>query len=148
MLPQKEADRLMKILKKIKQPELFQFPKQGDKASIEIVSDNNRKEFPTSVNRGGIEPMKASYNMRYRSSDNAILYRLDINCPPHKNPDGEQVPSPHLHIYREGFNDDYALPAPAELSGSNDPCEALMDFLEYCNIMNVNALAVQGELFS
>lgn len=148
MLPQKEAERLMKILKKINQPELFQFPKPSGKAFLEIVSENNREEFPTSVHRGEIEPMKASYNMRYKSSDNIILYRLDINCTPHKNPDGEKVPSPHLHIYREGSNADYAIPAPGNLSQANDPCEALIDFLEYCKIMNVKALAVQGDLFS
>ena len=39
--------------------------------------------------------------------------RLDIEGPPHRNPDGQEVPCPHLHIYREGYGDKWAVPAPA-----------------------------------
>jgi hypothetical protein len=37
--------------------------------------------------------------------------RLDLDGPPHRNPDDEEIPWPHLHVYREGYGDKWASPA-------------------------------------
>jgi hypothetical protein len=31
--------------------------------------------------------------------------RLDLDGPPHRNPDDQEIPCPHLHIYRAGYGD-------------------------------------------
>ena len=40
--------------------------------------------------------------------------RLDLDGPPHRNPDEAEIPCPHLHIYSEGFGDKWAMAAPAD----------------------------------
>jgi hypothetical protein len=64
-----------------------------------------------------------------------ILARLDFGGAPHRNPDGEEIPSPHLHIFREGFADKWAQPLPSELFTNPDDSWALFgDFLRFCNV--------------
>jgi len=146
MLSQEDAEKLMKILKKIKDPDLFVFPDVGG-VDLVVTCEKGKNFFPMFIHRGTKNPSKASYNLRHKSKDNPILYRLDINCPPHTNPDDEVIKGAHLHIYREGDNDAWAIPAPPELSKTDIPSEALIDFLRFCNIMNTEALAVGGDLF-
>jgi len=63
-----------------------------------------------------------------------ILLRLDVDGPPHQNPDGEEMPSPHLHVYREGYGDKWAVPVPAEFTDTSDLVCTLRDFMKYCNV--------------
>lgn len=146
MLSQENAEKLMRIFKKILDPHLFQFPETG-RASIEIVSIDERASFRSDINRGRIKPSKASFNMIYKSPESPVIYRLDINGPDHKNPDDVEIPCPHLHIYRENYGDAWAIPAPDEIVNSNNPAEVLIDFLHYCRIQNTSAIAVNGDLF-
>jgi hypothetical protein len=66
-----------------------------------------------------------------------ILLRLDIDGPPHVNPDGVEVPSPHLHVYREGYGDKWAEPAPADFSDTSNLPRTLEDFLKYCKVERI-----------
>ena len=71
-----------------------------------------------------------------RGRQTAILARLDFGGPPHRNPDGEEIESPHLHIYREGYADKWAIPLPQDsFPDSSDPWQLLEDFIGYCNIV-------------
>ena len=64
-----------------------------------------------------------------------VLVRLDFNGPPHRNPDGTDILCPHLHIYREGYGDKWAIALPkAKFSNETDPWVMLQDFMNYCNI--------------
>lgn len=66
---------------------------------------------------------------------NEILLRLDVNGPAHTNPDGTIVPTPHLHIYREGYDDKWAFPVPPDLDiSSGQPDQILINFLRYCGV--------------
>ncbi len=77
---------------------------------------------------------KVTYNNRVKVS--IILVRLDIDGPSHRNPDGAEVPCPHIHHYREGFGDKWAIPAPIDLfRNTDDIWESLRDFFRYCNIV-------------
>jgi hypothetical protein len=73
--------------------------------------------------------------------------RLDLNGPPHRNPDGEEIPCPHLHTYREGFSDKWAVPAPVSRYINTmdlfSTCEA---FIQHCNITGTSRM--QRGLFS
>jgi hypothetical protein len=63
------------------------------------------------------------------------LMRLDFGGAPHRNPNDEEIPSPHLHVYREGFGDRWAFPAPVDKFGHiSDLWVSLEDFMRYCNI--------------
>jgi hypothetical protein len=61
--------------------------------------------------------------------------RLDIDGPPHRNPDGEEIPCPHLHIYREGLGDKWAIPAPSDrYTNTSDLFTTCDAFMQHCNI--------------
>ena len=64
------------------------------------------------VTRAQIKLTKATYQNRARQA--IILMRLDLDGPPHRNPDETEIPRPHLHIYREGFGDKWAIAEPVE----------------------------------
>ena len=54
---------------------------------------------------------QATYPNRARQT--VVLKRLDLDGPTHTNPDGEELPCPHVHVYRDGFGTKwacYALP--------------------------------------
>jgi hypothetical protein len=73
--------------------------------------------------------------------------RLDIDGSPHRNPDGTEIPCPHLHTYREGFGDKWAIAAPSDRYANTldlfSTCEA---FLQHCNITGSSRM--QKGLFS
>jgi len=72
--------------------------------------------------------------------------RLDLDGPVDRNPDGEEILCPHLHIYREGFGDKWAVPAPADVyPNPSDLVSTLSAFMRECRI--VDPPAVQGGLF-
>jgi len=61
--------------------------------------------------------------------------RLDIDGPPHRNPDESEVPCPHLHIYREGYGDKWAIIAPVEVYPISANLFSLFQaFMAHCNI--------------
>jgi hypothetical protein len=54
---------------------------------------------------------------------------------PHRNPDDEEIGVPHLHLYREGFGDKWAVPLPADrFRNPTDVWVTFEDFLRFCNI--------------
>ena len=63
------------------------------------------------------------------------LARVDIAGAPHRNPDGEEIPCPHLHVYREGYGDKWAIRVPAAtFPNVHDSWLLLGDFLRFCNV--------------
>ena len=64
------------------------------------------------------------------------MCRLDLGVP-HRNPDGEEIPAPHLHIYREGYDDKWAYPLPQDtFTNIDDKWQIFLDFMKYCNIVD------------
>ena len=85
------------------------------------------------VTRAQIKLTKATYQTRARAA--IILMRLDLDGPPHRNPDGEEIPCPHLHLYREGYGDKWAIPAPLDrYPTSLDMFLTFEAFMNHCNI--------------
>ena len=147
MLPQSEADKLIAIEKKRVNDEIYDFPMAGDILEIPIVSFNGREKFLLDINRGRIIISKCTYQKRYKET--IILIRLDIDGPPHLNPEVIKVPlpylsdyngiaieCPHLHLYVENFMDKWAIPVTLEkFPKIKDIYETLYDFFNYCNII-------------
>jgi len=64
-----------------------------------------------------------------------VLARLDFAAP-HRNPDGTEVGVPHLHLYREGYGDKWAVEVPADiLHNPDDVWQVLHDFMRYCGVV-------------
>lgn len=147
MLTQAKVDALITMNKKRAKKENYDFPQRGELLTIPIVSTDERESFLVDVNRGRIRLTKCTYQERHQGI--IILVRLDLDGPPHPNPEvnvvplsylveynGINLPCPHLHIYVEGFMDRWAIPVPADIfPRTHDLYDTLFDFFRYCNIV-------------
>ena len=109
-ITQAEADALIAIEKHRVDEELYLFSRPGERLAIPLTSADKRENFMLDVARAGIKLTKATFQNRARQA--IILMRLDLDGPPHRNPDGAEIACPHLHVYREGYGDKWAVPAP------------------------------------
>jgi hypothetical protein len=133
-LTQAEADLLIAMEKHRVDDERWQYPDFGGSLTIPLVSSDRRENFLLDLFRGRIDLLKGTYQNRSRQV--IVLVRLDFGGQPHRNPDGEEIPAPHLHVFREGFGDKWAVPAPPDSFphvGSN-LWETLNDFMQFCNV--------------
>ncbi len=133
-LTQEEADSLINMEKHAADVEKeWFFPEPGDRIAIPLTSLDKRENFILDVTRSQLILTKATFQNRARAT--IILMRLDVDGAPHRNPDGEEIRCPHLHVYRAGYGDKWAFPAPADrYLGTLDlfaTCEA---FMQHCNI--------------
>lgn len=85
------------------------------------------------IARSRVDISKTTYQNRARKT--IVLLRLDIGGAPHRNPDGQEIPSPHLHIYKEGYGDKFAYPLPREFTFCENTLDYLDTFMDYCNIV-------------
>lgn len=132
-ITQAEADALMKMEKHRSDDTQWDYPDLGRHVTIPLTSADRREPFLLDLRKGSINLTKGTYQTRARQI--VILARLDFGGAPHRNPDGEEIASPHLHLYREGFGDKWAIPVPSEhFSSPNDAWQMLEDFMRYCNI--------------
>lgn len=158
MLSQSEADALIRLEKKVTTAEILWFPEPGKTLSFPVSSLDDRETFLFDVNRARIKISKCTYQERYRQVD--VLVRLDIDGPPHRNPEASTVPlpylatynsseilCPHLHLYVEGFMDRWAIPAPTnEFPRTTDLYGTMQDFFSYCHL--IQPPKVQKGLFA
>lgn len=136
MLTQQKADQLMGTPKMLVNSLPIPFPLADDFIYIEAKSTDGRESFVFDVNRKGrIKLKKCTYMERYAVTE--VLLRLDIDGPPHTNPDGEEFPCPHLHTYREGYGDKWAAPLPSDFTNPGSLTQTLMEFLRYSNVIEV-----------
>jgi hypothetical protein len=133
-LTQKEADRLLKIEKCCIDPTPYQFPIKGQTLRIPLRSKLGNEEFSLDLYRGMIAMGKHMFQTRARKT--VILARLDLGGPPHRNPDGEEIDCPHLHLYREGYDDKWAYPLPPVF---RNPTELVLRFKNSCDNFGVKA---------
>jgi hypothetical protein len=133
-LTQSEADALIAIAKHSDDPTVWDYPDLGGGLSVPLVSADRREQFFLDLRRGRIDLAKGTYQNRGRQV--IVLVRLDFGGAPHRNPDGEEIGSPHLHVYREGYGDKWAMPVPTDLfENLSDPWRTLEDFMRYCNVV-------------
>lgn len=132
-LTQAEADALIAMEKHRTNEGLYDFPWKGGNLILSLQSPDKREEFFLDISRSRIDLLKGKFQNRARQV--VVLVRLDFGGAPHRNPDGEEVGCPHIHLYRESYGDKWAMPAPFELFGrTSDVFGTLEDFMKYCNI--------------
>lgn len=132
-LSQSQADALIAMEKHRANEERHSFPVGGQLLILPLESPDKREQFILDVARGRIDLAKVK--MQNRARQVVILVRIDLAGAPHRNPDGEEVPCPHLHRYREGYGDKWAEPLPAAMfSSPTDLWATLGHFCSFCHI--------------
>ncbi|MEW6039245.1 MAG: hypothetical protein AB1648_13495 [Pseudomonadota bacterium] len=132
ILTQQEADALLALEKHYFGADRFAFPGLGGSLRIPLHSTDRREEFSLDIWQGRIALTQHTFQTRARKA--VILARLDLGGPPHRNPDGEEIGCPHLHLYHEGFGDKWAAPLPDAFKGINDAIHLLDAFMDYCRV--------------
>ena len=134
-LTQAEADVLLKMEKLRTDLTNYTYPGVGGKISVPLISKNGQEQFILDIRRARASLKKTKGTYQNRGRRIFILARLDFFGAPHRNPDGEEIGTPHLHLYREGFGDKWAEKVPCEyFPNLHDPWLMLKDFMDYCNI--------------
>lgn len=132
-LMQDEANALIAMPKCKANNDIFYYPDRGSHLTIPLISSDKKENFLLDIKRGRIDLLKATYQNRARQA--VILVRLDLGGGPHRNPDGEEIVCPHLHVYQEGYFDKWARAVPSEFfADTGDLWQSLVDFMRYCNI--------------
>jgi hypothetical protein len=137
LLTQAEGDALLALEKKSAANDSYiDLPDSGSSRSIEInfVSLDGREEFVLNYTRHSINISKRNHHFRGRKVIG--LARLDLDGPPHRNPDDQEIGSRHLHLYREGYGLKWAFEVPTDkFTNLDDPLQTLEDFMYFCNIV-------------
>lgn len=132
-LTQAEADALITMEKIRVDDTRWNYPGLGGSLSIPLISRDKRENFILDVSRGNIDLLKGSYQNRSRQV--IILVRLDFGDQPHRNPDDQEILSPHLHLFREGYGDKWATSVPSQFfPDTSDLWRLLEDFMKFCHI--------------
>ena len=132
-LTQSEAEALISIDKYRINDVGWEYPSLGGLISVPLISADKRENFHLDIRRGRMDLLKGIYQNRARQI--IVLVRMDFGGQPHRNPDGEEIPSPHLHMYKEGFGDKWAYPLPDDkFPDIVDHWQLLNDFMKFCNI--------------
>ncbi|GAB6277476.1 MAG: hypothetical protein SAMD01599839_20160 [Rectinema sp.] len=132
-LTQDEANTLISMEKHRISDDFHDFPIGGGELIVPLQSADKHEQFLLDISRSRIDLLKGTYQNRARQA--VVLVRLDFGSAPHRNPDNIEVTSPHLHIYREGFGDKWAVPVPQDkFIDTTDLWQTLFDFMRYCNV--------------
>ncbi len=145
-ITQQEADFFFGMEKYPENNREYQFPNSGGKLILSFTSADKHEKFLFDIYRGSIKITKVVYQNRVRKA--YILRRSDFDGAPHLNPEveavplqllephnGKEIPSPHIHLYVEGFGEKWAVPAELLLPISGkDIYEIMEEFFRYCNV--------------
>ena len=131
-LTQSEAEALIAMEKHRVVDDRYDYPTSGSLV-VPLQSTDKREQFLLDIRRGRIDLLKGTYQTRARQV--VILVRLDFGGAPHRNPDDQEIGSPHLHLYREGYGDKWAVEVPAEhFPRTPDLWGTLEDFMRFCRV--------------
>lgn len=133
LLTQAEADALIAMEKHRVTDDRANFPVRGESVVLPLQSADKREKFLLDLSRSRINLKKVK--MQTRGRQVVVLVRLDLGGAPHRNPDGVEIPVPHIHTYREGYGDRWAIPVPTDQFRSvANVWTTFEDFLRFCNI--------------
>jgi hypothetical protein len=105
-----------------------------------LISSGNHETFFFDFYRGSFELSKYTFNKRYRQT--IIMLRYD-NGGRDTNPDGVLIIGPHVHLYKEGYNDKFAYPISEIKANSSDSMEeVLKKIMQFCNVNKMPTIEV------
>ncbi|MDE2638233.1 MAG: hypothetical protein OXI30_17840 [Chloroflexota bacterium] len=133
VLSQIEADALILMEKHRLDSKVYALPDRGKSTIIDLISSDGRERFLLDLYRKRSRLRNVRFQTRARKT--VTLVRLDLEGPDHTSPDGERVPTPHLHLYSEVHGSKFVIPVPAAaFTALDDMWTTLNDFMRYCNI--------------
>jgi hypothetical protein len=133
MLEQWHADRLLGVRKVYSYSSTIDLSPNVD-LDYQLEDADGNDFFLLDVWRPRLNSRKLRLQLRYRRS--IVLARL-YTAVDHTNPDGEALQGPHLHRYREGYEDKWAEPMA--------PFDDLVGALGYfCTVVNLSMPDIQG----
>lgn len=136
ILTQKQADALLAMKKITQSDELVSLPDLGGTVDISLYAEEDRKEFILNYTRHSINLSKRNHH--FRAHKVIGLARLDLDGPPNRNPDGQEIGPRHLYLYREGFGLKWAFEMPDnKFSNLTDSFITLKEFLIFCNVIKM-----------
>lgn len=146
LLTQAEGDALLALEKvAVTNGGDVDLPDLGGAIVLNFVSHNRREDFVLNYKQHTINLSKRNHHFRGRKV--VGLARLDLDGPPHRNPDGQEIGARHLHLYKEGYGLKWAFEIPADrFTNLDDAFQTLEDFMRYCNI--VQFPRIRRSLFS
>jgi len=134
MLPQPEADELLRMAKRFEHATAVVAVPPGADETYELAAENGREKFLLDVWRGTFRISKLKLQNRVRTA--VVLARLDVHGAPHTNPDLTRIGGTHLHLYREGYEDRWAFPVdPLRFPRLGDTAATFHDFCRYCHVI-------------
>ncbi|WP_404989330.1 DUF6978 family protein [Clostridium culturomicium] len=147
MLSQIESELLLDMDKEFEDKSSIQIKSERTKIQKKILSIHSKDEFILDIDRNSINLSKIKYQSRHKRT-NTILLRIDTaGGGRHLNPDGEFIPCPHIHIYKEGYGDKWAYPLDENIfTDPSNPSQLLQDFLTYFNVKKIPVIMSLGSL--
>lgn len=132
-LSQIQATELLALEKQAVDRTIHRFPLAGESITLQLESTDQREQFLLDLSRARIAVSKVK--MQARARQVYVLARIDLGGAPHRNPDGEEVDCPHLHLYRAGYGDKWAVPLPVDkFPQPSDIWDTYERFLRFCNV--------------
>lgn len=126
---------LMSIKKRFVSDSIM-LPTRGQTLQLDVLSIDEKESFIVDVDRSGRIEIKSKVQKRY--SNNYLLIRIEINAPPHTNPDSTTTSRDHIHIYREGYGLSWAYDLKdfdkVLFNNLKNFNQVFIDFCFYCNI--------------
>ncbi|WP_302826184.1 DUF6978 family protein [Anaerofustis stercorihominis] len=126
-------------------------PSINEEKKYDIISENRKDKFILDTSRKGTYSLhKVKLQKRYATT--ISLIRLEIDAPPHVNPDGKKISRDHIHIYKEGYGLAYAYDLESikqinlNLEDLSDFNKIFIEFCKFCNINIDNRVELQGVL--
>jgi len=132
-----EVQRLIHLQKKFADEAEVLVPASGQyEHCSELVAIKDGDRFLLDVSRAAIRLTRCKTQTRY--ARNTILIRVEIDGPPHDNPDGTEVGPSHVHVYREGYDAKWAYPIDEfpEFMGCTSLIELVRKFSRYCGVVS------------
>lgn len=126
-------------------------PQNNESSVFDLVGNVPTEKFFLDIDRRGkIELSKFKIQTRYATTKFPLV-RIDIDSPPHLNPDGTKTSRNHIHIYKDmGTMDTGNLPWAYNLDEfyKFDFVDKRIDFMyifhAFCKYCNINTDNIQG----
>lgn len=132
-ISKKEAKYLLKLEKHYLEEKTFQYPYLGKYLKIPLFSSDQKRQFALDIRRCNITLEKNTFQTRTHKS--ILLARLDMGDRPHRNPDGKEIGSPHIHLYDPNYHDKITYNLPSSFPVTSDPLKMLLAFMDFCCII-------------
>lgn len=113
-----------------------------------IISQDKKNKFILDVDRRNRIELKKMKLQNRCTNINELLIRVEIDSPPHTNPDSTITSRNHIHIYKEGYGLKWAYNLEnfdnKYFKNINDFLNVFTDFCLFCNIDINNINNLQG----